>query len=171
MMKCLWITVLLLLACGSCDVWPRQRDGSRCNFSSFNATNFQHCANVSYLFQEETVELNGTLEFPPLEAVILDGNHNGSMTTISCLENSGLKFESIEHLTISHVHFYRCGAVFSYLPTDSKHHTTIRLHYGVLVMNSSFVEVQDSSFTDSQGTGLVIRNSYNITISRLQVHG
>ena len=165
MMKCLWITVLLLLACGSCDVWPRQRDGSSCHFSSFNYTDFQHCTNINYQFQEETVELNGTLALHRLEAVVLDGNHNGSMTTISCLENSGLKFESIEHLTISHVHFYRCGAVFSYLPTDSKHHTTIRLHYGVLVINSSFVEVQDSSFTDSQGTGLVIRNSHNITIS------
>lgn len=160
LLLCLLCLFLTLQKCGASAPSCASR-----SFTSFSDNDIINCTTFNFSLQSEKVELNRSLIFSGVQDFTLQGqmNENGQMTTIFCSNNAGIYFRHVCTLSITFVEFFNCGTSLIHHPISSN--ITIRWFYAVFIENCTDVTILQVNFTNSNGTGLVIRNTHHVNIS------
>ena len=132
--------------------------GSYCTINSsenLNDINFQTCNEV--FFDIEHLEVNRTISATSITGnIVLKGHQNH--TKMFCSTGAGFKFDHINDLSILDVEVINCGTLHSY------GFEQIEFRAAIFVLHSRNVTILNSSFSESDGSGLVLINNHMVQI-------
>ncbi len=117
-----------------------------------------HCYSITIVVNDN-VNLNSTKIFSNIRELIFVGQFN----SISCYNFSGIKFLNVTKIEFKNLNFHGCGML--------QYANNITYYSAVSMVNCSRINITETVFQNSVGTGLVLinsRESINVSNSTFQ---